>query len=51
MTPGLIQVFINMKEELSTKAGVFETGEKDLFGVAYKGDRLLNCRNNQLDGI
>ena len=37
-----------MKDELSTKAGVFETGDKDVSGVAYKGSRLLSCRNNKL---
>lgn len=37
-----------MKDELSTKAEVFETGEKDVFGVAYKGNRLLSCHNNKL---
>ena len=37
-----------MEDELSTKAEVFETGEKDVFGVAYKGNRLLSCRNNKL---
>jgi hypothetical protein len=37
-----------MKEELSTKVGVFESGDNDAFGVAYKDNRLLRCRNNKL---
>ena len=34
--------------EISTKAGVFETGEKDECGVAYKDHRIVGCYNKQL---
>ena len=34
--------------DISTKAGVFETGEKDEFGVAYKDNRIVGCYNKQL---
>ena len=33
---------------LSTKAGIFESGVKDIYGVDYKDDRLLSCRNKAL---
>ena len=34
--------------EISTKAGVFESGEKDEYGVAYQGKRLISCSNKSL---
>ena len=34
--------------EISTKAGVFETGEKDEHGVSYQGYRLISCSNKSL---
>ena len=34
--------------EISTKAGVFESGEKDEYGVAYQGKRLTGCSNKSL---
>lgn len=38
-----------MSERISTKAGVFESGEKDAQGVQYKDGRLIACRNNRLE--
>ena len=38
-----------MSERISTKAGVFESGEKDAQGVQYKDGRLIVCRNNKLE--
>lgn len=38
-----------MSDIISTKAGVFESGEKDVYGVQYKGGRLIACRNNKLE--
>lgn len=38
-----------MSDRISTKAGVFESGEKDGMGVQYKGSRLIACRNNKLE--
>lgn len=37
-----------MSDIISTKAGVFESGEKDAMGVQYKGSRLIACRNPKL---
>lgn len=37
-----------MSERISTKAGVFESGEKDAQGVQYNGVRLIACRNSKL---
>ena len=33
--------------DISTKSGVFETGEKDEFGVGYKDRRIVGCYNKQ----
>lgn len=38
-----------MSDRISTKAGVFESGEKDVYGVQYKDGRLISCRNNKLE--
>ena len=38
-----------MSERISTKAGVFESGEKDAQSVQYKDGRLIACRNNKLE--
>ena len=38
-----------MNDGVSTKAGVFETGDKDADGVLYKDNRLLSCRNPKLE--
>ena len=38
-----------MNDVFSTKAGVFETGDKDADGVLYKDNRLLSCRNPKLE--
>ena len=37
-----------MSDRISTKAGVFESGEKDVYGVQYNDGRLISCRNNKL---
>ena len=37
-----------MSDRISTKAGVFESGEKDVYGVQYKDGRLIACRNPKL---
>lgn len=37
-----------MSDRISTKAGVFESGDKDAMGVQYKDDRLIACRNPKL---
>lgn len=37
-----------MNNRISTKAGVFESGEKDVMGVQYKDGRLIACRNPKL---
>lgn len=37
-----------MKDELSTKAGIFETGKNDEYKVGYKDNRLIHCYNNTL---
>lgn len=38
-----------MSDRLSTKAGVFESGEKDVMGVQYKDGRVIACRNSKLE--
>lgn len=38
-----------MNDRISTKAGIFESGEKDVYGVQYKDGRLIACRNNKLE--
>ena len=38
-----------MNDRISTKAGIFESGEKDAYGVQYKDGRLIACRNNKLE--
>lgn len=38
-----------MSDRISTKAGIFESGEKDVYGVQYKDGRLISCRNNKLE--
>lgn len=38
-----------MSDRISTKAGVFESGEKDVYGVQYKDGHLISCRNSKLE--
>lgn len=38
-----------MSDIILTKAGIFESGDKDVFGVQYKDGRLIACRNNKLE--
>ena len=38
-----------MSDRISTKAGVFESGEKDVMGVQYKDGRVISCRNSKLE--
>lgn len=37
-----------MSDRISTKAGIFESGDKDAVGVQYKDGRLIACRNPKL---
>lgn len=37
-----------MSDRISTKAGIFESGDKDADGVQYKDGRLIACRNLKL---
>lgn len=37
-----------MNDRISTKAGIFESGEKDALAVQYKEGRLIACRNPKL---
>lgn len=37
-----------MSDRITTKAGVFESGDKDAMGVQYKDGRLIACRNPKL---
>ena len=39
-----------MSKKISTGAGIFESGKEDEYGVEYKGNRLLHCRNKELQG-
>lgn len=38
-----------MNEIISTKAGVFESGDRDVEGVLYEDNRLISCRNPKLE--
>lgn len=38
-----------MNDRISTKCGIFESGEKDGQGIQYKDGRLISCRNNKLE--
>ena len=37
-----------MSDRITTKAGVFESGDQDAMGVQYKDGRLIACRNPKL---
>lgn len=37
-----------MSDRITTKAGVFESGDQDAMGVQYKDGRLIACRNPRL---
>lgn len=37
-----------MSDRISTKAGIFESGDQDAMGVQYKDGRLIACRNPKL---